>query len=163
MMGVLKWEPTETKFVRPRTWTDWQRKVSSSTMPTLRWAAARQGKTNKSQHNCRDSWTWVGINVGTIFHFSRAALLTGMPSHQNGMYGLHQGENHFDSFAGILSLPTILKQNAIRTGKYVQKRRHMSQNLYTRWILNPCQIHFYVIMMFFDVKMRSWYGKISIY
>ncbi|KAK5641207.1 hypothetical protein RI129_009754 [Pyrocoelia pectoralis] len=47
---------------------------------------------------------------------SRSALLTGMPSHQNGMYGLHQGVHHFNSFDHVNSLPKILKQNGIRTG-----------------------------------------------
>ncbi|GAB0095166.1 N-sulphoglucosamine sulphohydrolase [Sergentomyia squamirostris] len=48
---------------------------------------------------------------------SRAALLTGLPSHQNGMYGLHQGVHHFNSFNTVLSLPNILQSNGnIRTG-----------------------------------------------
>lgn len=47
---------------------------------------------------------------------SRAAILTGQPSHQNGMYGLHQAENNFNSFYDVQSLPKILKQNKIRTG-----------------------------------------------
>lgn len=47
---------------------------------------------------------------------SRAAILTGQPSHQNGMFGLHQAENHFNSFDNIQSLPTILRKNKIRTG-----------------------------------------------
>uniref|UniRef100_A0A6M2DWX7 Putative sulfatase n=1 Tax=Xenopsylla cheopis TaxID=163159 RepID=A0A6M2DWX7_XENCH len=47
---------------------------------------------------------------------SRASLLTGQPSHQNGMYGLHQGVHHFNSFSNIISLPKILQQNGIRTG-----------------------------------------------
>ncbi|XP_970679.2 N-sulphoglucosamine sulphohydrolase isoform X1 [Tribolium castaneum] len=47
---------------------------------------------------------------------SRSALLTGMPAHQNGMYGLHQAENHFDSFTNVKSLPNILRENGIRTG-----------------------------------------------
>ncbi|KAG5873577.1 hypothetical protein JTB14_004835 [Gonioctena quinquepunctata] len=47
---------------------------------------------------------------------SRAALLTGMPSHQNGMYGLHQGTNNFNSFESIRSLPKMLKENGIKTG-----------------------------------------------
>ncbi|XP_030759197.1 N-sulphoglucosamine sulphohydrolase [Sitophilus oryzae] len=47
---------------------------------------------------------------------SRSAILTGTPSHQNGMYGLHQGVNHFDSFNNVESLPKILKKNNIRTG-----------------------------------------------
>lgn len=47
---------------------------------------------------------------------SRAAILTGQPSHQNGMYGLHQAENHFNSFDDVQSLPSILKKNKIKTG-----------------------------------------------
>lgn len=49
-------------------------------------------------------------------NFSRSALLTGMPSHQNGMYGLHQAENHFNSFDNVKSLPKILKEKGVRTG-----------------------------------------------
>lgn len=47
---------------------------------------------------------------------SRASILTGMPSHQNGMYGLHQGEHHFNSFDSVKSLPSLLKENRIVTG-----------------------------------------------
>lgn len=47
---------------------------------------------------------------------SRAAILTGQPSHQNGMFGLHQAENHFNSFDDIQSLPNILRKNKIRSG-----------------------------------------------
>jgi N-sulfoglucosamine sulfohydrolase len=39
-----------------------------------------------------------------------------MPAHQNGMYGLHQAENHFDSFTNVRSLPNILRDHGIRTG-----------------------------------------------
>lgn len=47
---------------------------------------------------------------------SRASLLTGTPSHQNGMYGLHHGVHHFDSFDDVESLPKILSKNNILTG-----------------------------------------------
>ncbi|XP_052740325.1 N-sulphoglucosamine sulphohydrolase isoform X2 [Bicyclus anynana] len=47
---------------------------------------------------------------------SRAALLTGTPSHQNGMYGLHHGVHHFNSFDNITSLPNKLRDNGIYTG-----------------------------------------------
>ncbi|XP_076644221.1 N-sulfoglucosamine sulfohydrolase [Halictus rubicundus] len=47
---------------------------------------------------------------------SRSSLLTGLPSHQNGMYGLHQGIHHFNSFDHVQSLPKLLKRNSIRTG-----------------------------------------------
>lgn len=32
------------------------------------------------------------------------------------MYGLHNGENHFDSFSSVKSLPKILKPHGIKTG-----------------------------------------------
>lgn len=47
---------------------------------------------------------------------SRASLLTGLPQHQNGMYGLHQGVHHFSSFEGVRSLPLLLSRAAVRTG-----------------------------------------------
>lgn len=47
---------------------------------------------------------------------SRAALLTGLPVHQNGMYGLHHSVHHFSSFPRVHSLPYILANNGVRTG-----------------------------------------------
>nr|XP_039266793.1 N-sulphoglucosamine sulphohydrolase-like [Styela clava] len=47
---------------------------------------------------------------------SRSAILTGLPPHQNGMYGLHNGYHNFDSFNAVKSLPLILKDSGIRTG-----------------------------------------------
>ncbi|KAJ8953938.1 hypothetical protein NQ318_019178 [Aromia moschata] len=55
-------------------------------------------------------------NLDALAKKDRSAILTGMPSHQNGMYGLHQAENHFNSFSNINSLPKILQDNGIRTG-----------------------------------------------
>ncbi|KAM9856569.1 N-sulfoglucosamine sulfohydrolase isoform 2-T2 [Aulostomus maculatus] len=47
---------------------------------------------------------------------SRSTILTGLPQHQNGMYGLHQGVHHFNSFDGVQSLPLLLGQANIHTG-----------------------------------------------
>ncbi|XP_063296798.1 N-sulphoglucosamine sulphohydrolase-like, partial [Pelobates fuscus] len=47
---------------------------------------------------------------------SRSAILTGLPQHQNGMYGLHQDMHHFNSFDDVRSLPGLLRQAGIRTG-----------------------------------------------
>lgn len=49
---------------------------------------------------------------------SRSAILTGQPSHQNGMYGLHNGVHHFNSFDDVLSLPKMLQNTnkKVRTG-----------------------------------------------
>ena len=41
---------------------------------------------------------------------SRSAILTGLPQHQNGMYGLHHNVHHFQSFDGVQSLSWILNQ-----------------------------------------------------
>lgn len=45
---------------------------------------------------------------------SRAALLTGIPQHENGMYGLYETYHHFHSFDAVQSIPRILSQ----TGQY---------------------------------------------
>ncbi|KAL6261970.1 hypothetical protein P5V15_007053 [Pogonomyrmex californicus] len=60
---------------------------------------------------------------------SRSAILTGLPSHQNGMYGLHHGIHHFNSFNNIQSLPKILKRNNIRTG-IIGKKHVGPSNVY---------------------------------
>jgi len=48
----------------------------------------------------------------------RSALLTGLPQHENGMYGLHQSVHHFNSFDSIHSLSKILQRHDVRTGIY---------------------------------------------
>lgn len=47
---------------------------------------------------------------------SRSTILTGLPQHQNGMYGLHHTFHHFDSFDAVRSLPLLLQKENIRTG-----------------------------------------------
>ncbi|NXF58664.1 SPHM sulfohydrolase, partial [Ciccaba nigrolineata] len=47
---------------------------------------------------------------------SRASILTGLPQHQSGMYGLHQDVHHFNSFDGVRSLPRLLSHAGVRTG-----------------------------------------------
>eukprot|EP00066_Takifugu_rubripes_P006939 XP_003972080.1 PREDICTED: N-sulphoglucosamine sulphohydrolase [Takifugu rubripes] len=47
---------------------------------------------------------------------SRSAILTGLPQHQNGMYGLHQGVHNFNSFEGVQSLPLLLSKANVHTG-----------------------------------------------
>lgn len=52
---------------------------------------------------------------------SRAAILTGLQSHRNGMYGLQHDEHHFQCFDNIRSLPVMLAEAGYRTarvGKY---------------------------------------------
>jgi hypothetical protein len=66
--------------------------------------------------NKSESINKTSTNLLHNFYYSRSAILTGLPIHQNGMYGLHQGVHHFNSFDNIKSLPAILAEHGIRTG-----------------------------------------------
>lgn len=59
---------------------------------------------------------------------SRAQILTGLASHQNGMYGLHHSIHHFNVFDSVQSLPNILKQNNIYTGIIGKKHVGLKNN-----------------------------------
>eukprot|EP01084_Bolivina_argentea_P077847 141264_1 len=47
---------------------------------------------------------------------SRSAVLSGIPVHQNGMYGLEQGIDHFQSFEGPKTIGKLLSANGYYTG-----------------------------------------------
>uniref|UniRef100_A0A182VGY4 Sulfatase N-terminal domain-containing protein n=1 Tax=Anopheles merus TaxID=30066 RepID=A0A182VGY4_ANOME len=47
---------------------------------------------------------------------SRASILTGMPEHQNGQYGLHNGVHNFNSLPKVHSISSMLGKAGIRTG-----------------------------------------------
>eukprot|EP00049_Salpingoeca_infusionum_P015544 m.303684 g.303684 ORF g.303684 m.303684 type:complete len:572 (-) comp15894_c0_seq5:119-1834(-) len=47
---------------------------------------------------------------------SRSAILSGLPTHQNGMYGLHQYPGNFQSNNDITSLPVLLSAAGFKTG-----------------------------------------------
>ena len=58
---------------------------------------------------------------------SRSALLTGMPTHQNGILGLDQNLGRWNVFDDTVSLPNFLNDHGYKTGilgKYV--RGHLS-------------------------------------
>uniref|UniRef100_A0A1B6D7A3 Sulfatase N-terminal domain-containing protein n=1 Tax=Clastoptera arizonana TaxID=38151 RepID=A0A1B6D7A3_9HEMI len=59
---------------------------------------------------------------------SRSAILTGLPSHQNGMYGLHNGVHNFNSLENIKSLPLMLSTRGVRTGIIGKKHVGPKQN-----------------------------------
>lgn len=46
---------------------------------------------------------------------SRSVILTGLHNHANGTYGLQHSYHHFESFAGIKSLPVYLQEAGYRT------------------------------------------------
>ena len=47
---------------------------------------------------------------------SRSAILSGLPTHQNGMYGLSQYPGNFQSNTDITSLPNVLNAAGYKTG-----------------------------------------------
>lgn len=52
---------------------------------------------------------------------SRSAILSGLPTHQNGMWGLHNDQQNFASHDAVQSLPKILSDSGYYTcavGKY---------------------------------------------
>lgn len=58
---------------------------------------------------------------------SRSTILTGLPQHQNGMYGLHHDVHHFNSFDDVRSLPLLLQQANVRTG--IIGKKHVGPEL----------------------------------
>lgn len=61
-----------------------------------------------------DLWNWHTF-FSTLFK-NYLPILTGLPQHQNGMYGLHHDVHHFNSFDDVRSLPLLLQQANVRTG-----------------------------------------------
>lgn len=62
-------------------------------------------------------------------YINRSTILSGLPQHQNGMYGLHQDAHHFMSFDGVRSLPDLLRQANIKTGNSVINHQNHSYHL----------------------------------
>jgi N-sulfoglucosamine sulfohydrolase len=54
---------------------------------------------------------------------SRASLLSGMPTHESGMYGLCQSTDHFSALAAISTLPNALNAAGVVTG--IQGKYHV--------------------------------------
>ena len=54
---------------------------------------------------------------------SRASLLSGLPTHESGMYGLCQGKDHFSAVSGIDTLPNLLNAAGVATG--IQGKYHV--------------------------------------
>ena len=49
-------------------------------------------------------------------HRLNESVISGLPTHQNGMYGLHHDVHHFNSHDKVQSLSNILMQHNITTG-----------------------------------------------
>lgn len=48
--------------------------------------------------------------------FDSFSFSSGLPQHQNGMYGLQHTFHHFTSFDNVRSLPILLQKANVRTG-----------------------------------------------
>ena len=64
-----------------------------------------------------------GVAIGCVFvlypFFSAilwAAILTGLPTHQSGQYGLAHDVHNFHTFRNVQSVPRLLKPAGYRTG-----------------------------------------------
>lgn len=68
---------------------------------------------------CSLSVTVYNATLWSYWPFFRSSLLTGLPHHQNGMFGLQNGYHHFQSFDTVKSLPNILSANGIYTGRFI--------------------------------------------
>lgn len=86
--------------------------------------------------------------------FSRSAILTGSPSHQNGMYGLHNGVHHFDSFKNVNSITKVLRDNGIMTGINILS----TQYILFMFRLDKCA-HVIRISMFMDRKTTKYFSN----
>ena len=62
---------------------------------------------------------------------SRLVIMTGLPQHQNGMYGMEHAEHHFRSFDNVKSLPRILNETKKSTGQASLARDLWPQSLST--------------------------------
>lgn len=80
-----------------------------------------------------DLWNWPTF-LSSPFK-NHLPILTGLPQHQNGMYGLHHDVHHFNSFDDVRSLPLLLQQANVRTG--IIGKKHVGPdvvNSYTEYI-----------------------------
>lgn len=47
---------------------------------------------------------------------SRASIMSGLPCHENGMYGLHHDTHHFNAFDQVRSISQLMMDNRIKSG-----------------------------------------------
>lgn len=115
MMPALRRRCITTLWSAPPTFALWPVAAWCSTTPSAPWAAAPPAAPPSSPA-CR-RWTrthkWLAaVHEGKIIRCVFAFFF----QHQNGMYGLHQGVHHFNSFDGVQSLPLLLGQADVHTG-----------------------------------------------
>lgn len=66
---------------------------------------------------CTDACCTAGLVWGPGWQTSSNRVVSPCLQHQNGMYGLHQDVHHFNSFDSVQSLPRLLRQARVRTGR----------------------------------------------
>ncbi len=101
---MLDWKPVTLEILWSKlpTSTNWLREVCGLRMLSRVFRAVRRGNLYPADPDC--------FLFLIEFNFSRSAILTGLPVHQNGMYGLHHDVHHFQSFDEVQSLPNILRK-----------------------------------------------------
>ncbi|CAK0799534.1 unnamed protein product, partial [Prorocentrum cordatum] len=57
-----------------------------------------------------------GVHGGVLVQPFEEPILSGLPSHQNGMYGLSQAPGNFQSLAGVAGIPNLLNRAGYKTG-----------------------------------------------
>lgn len=71
---------------------------------------------------------------------SRASILTGMPEHQNGMYGLHNGVHNFNSLDKVKSITSILRNAGVQTG--IIGKKHVGPDEVYRFDYEKTEQHY---------------------
>lgn len=120
-------------------WSKDQKKVSQR-RNVLMMVADDAGFESSSygNHKCKTPYINEFAKKGVVFRNaftsvsscspSRSAILTGIPQHENGMYGLYQTYHHFHSFDQVQSLPLLLNQ----TGQFwtgIIGKKHVGPDL----------------------------------
>lgn len=115
MMQVLRRRFITTLWCTHPTSAPWLSAAWSSRTPSHLSAAAHP-VAPPSSLACRrwDTCTCRRLSIkGELFKSGFFCVF----QHQNGIYGLHQGVHHFNSFDEVQSLPLLLRQANVHTGK----------------------------------------------
>jgi arylsulfatase A-like enzyme len=68
---------------------------------------------------------------------SRASLMSGLPTHQNGMYGLQHSVEHFTAFEDVRSVMNVLNDNGYVTGILGKYHVWLNTSFTFSWGNNP--------------------------
>ncbi|CAK9294895.1 unnamed protein product [Gordionus sp. m RMFG-2023] len=97
---------------------------------------------------------------------SRASVLSGLPQHENGMYGLHHSFHHFNCFDYINSLPLLLAKQKIFTG--IIGKKHVGPNHLFKFDFEKTEQQYSIMQIgrnitFIKLKIREYFRTFSLY